>query len=49
LPKRFGSAREVMMQRIQKQPIVTPLAPRRGSDAREHGDRRLPIQFRHCS
>ena len=25
LPKRFGSARQVMMQRFQKQPIVTAL------------------------
>ena len=48
LPKRFGSARQVMMQRFQKQPIVTALGAASRQRRAEHRNRRLPIQFRHC-
>jgi hypothetical protein len=48
LPKRFGSARQVMMQRFQKQPILTALGAASRQRRAEHRNRRLPIQFRHC-
>jgi hypothetical protein len=48
LPKRFGSARQVMMQRFQKQQIVTALGAASRQRRAEHRNRRQPIQFRHC-
>jgi hypothetical protein len=46
LPKRVGGARQAMMQRFQKQPIIYLGASRQ--QRAEHRNRRLPIQFRHC-
>jgi hypothetical protein len=43
LPKRFGSARQVLMQRFQKQPIVTALGAASPQRRAEHRNRRLPI------
>ncbi len=48
VPQRFGSARQVMMQRFQKQPIVTALGTASRQRRAEHRNPRLPIQFRHC-